>query len=167
MENLMVRNEAQPDKVAVRKSTNMVTRNNPQPLDQVYNQRFLVADEERVGKYADEVIGAIKDDRMLTKRSVSADIASTARVQAQNGAFIAVCERELRRRDLSEERREELVDMINDARQSSANSEAESRAFQQEQLDHLHKLPWRLLLVVGCVLIGGIGGTTLLRVAAN
>ena len=112
----------------------MVTRNNPQPLDQVYNQRFLVYDEERVGKYADEVISAIKDDRMLTKRSVSADIASTARVQAQNGAFIAVCERELRRRDLSEERREELVDMINDARQSSANSEAESRAFQQEQL---------------------------------
>ena len=166
MENLIVRNDVRPDKVAVRKRATLATRNEPQSLDQVYNERYLVYDEERVGKYADEVIGAIKDDRMLTKRSVSADIASTARVQAQNGAFIAVCERELRRRDLPEERREELIDMINEARQSSADSEAESRAFQQEQLDHLHKLPWRLLLVAGCILIGCVGGPVILRAVA-
>ena len=166
MENLMVKKEARPGMMAVNKQANLAARNDPQPLDQVYFERYPIYDEERAGKFADEMIAAIKDDRMLTKRSVSADIASTARIQTQNSAFIAVCERELRRRDLSEERREELIDMINDARQSSADSEAESRAFQEEQLDHLHKLPWRLLLVVGCILIGGVGGTALLRAAA-
>lgn len=166
MENLMVKNEARPGMMAANKRANLAIRNDLQPLDQVFYERPPVYDEERAGKFADEMIAAIKDDRMLTKRSVSADIASTARIQTQNSAFIAVCERELRRRDLSEERRVELIDMINDARQSSADSGAESRAFQEEQQDHLHKLPWRLLLVVGCILIGGVGGTALLRATA-
>lgn len=166
MGKLIVKNETQPGMIAVNKRANLDTRNDTQPLDPVYYERHPNYDEERALRFADEVIAAFKDDRTLTKRSVSADIASTARVHAQNGAFIAVCERELRRRDLSEERREELINMINDARQSSANSEAESRAFQQEQLDYLHKLPWRLLMVVGCILIGGVGGTALLRAAA-
>ena len=166
MENLMVKNEARPGMIAVSKWANLAACNDPQPLNQVNYERYPVYDEERAGKFADEVISAIKDDRMLTKRAVSADIASTARVQAQNDAFITVCERELRRRDLSEERREELIDMINDARQSSADSEAESRAFQQEQLNHLHKLPWRLLLAAGCILVGRFGGPALLRAVA-
>ena len=141
-------------------------RNNPRIPEPVHYDQYPAYDEVRMGKLADEVIGAIKDDRMLTKRSVSADIAATARVQAQNGAFIAVGERELRRHDLTEERREELIDKINEARQSSADLEAESRAFQQEHLDHLHKLPWRLLLVASCVLIGCVGGPVILRAAA-
>ena len=166
MENLIVKNETRPSTMTVNRRANLATHNDPQPLDQVYYERYAVYDEERAGKFADEMLSAIKDDRMLTKRSVSADIASTARVQTQNDAFIAICEWELRRRDLSEERREELIDMANDARRSSADSEAGSRAFQREQLDHLHKLPWRLLLVVGCILIGDVGGTALLRAAA-
>ncbi len=141
-------------------------RSNPRVPEPILYDQYPAYDEERMGKLADEVIGAIKDDRMLTKRAVSADNASAARVQAQNGAFISVCERELYRRDLSEERREELIDMINAARQSSVESEAESRAFQQEQLDHLHKLPWRILLAIGVILIGGAGGTALLRAAS-
>ena len=32
----------------------------------------------RTGKFVDEVIAAAKDDRMNTKRAISADIASTA-----------------------------------------------------------------------------------------
>lgn len=166
MENRIVKNETRPGIMAANNRVNLAIHNDPQSLDQVYYERYPAYDEERAGKFADEMIAAIKDDRMLTKRSVSADIASTARVQAQNAAFIAICERELRRRDLSEERREELIDMANDARRSSADLEAESRAFQQVQLDHLHKLPWRLLLVVGCILIGGVSGTALLRAAA-
>ena len=51
----------------------------------------------RTGKFVDEVIAAAKDDRMNTKRAISADIASTARAHNHNDRVIAACERELRR----------------------------------------------------------------------
>lgn len=141
-------------------------RNNPRVPEPVHYDQYPAYDEVRMGKLADEVIGAIKDDRMTTKRAVSADIASAARVQTQNGKLIEACERELRRRDLPEARREELFDIMSQAARSSTDAAAESRAFQEEQLDHLHKLPWRILLAIGIVLIGGAGGTVLLRAAA-
>lgn len=138
----------------------------PQPLDPVYFDQYPTYDEKRMGKLADEMIGAIKDDRMTTKRAISADIAATARVQNQNGLVIASCERELRRRDLSEERRGELFDIMKQAAEATADACTESREYQREQLDHMHNLPWKILLVLGCVFIGGIGGTALLRAAA-
>lgn len=81
--------------------------NYPADLNQsIYRPEY---DEKRVGKYIDEVIAAAKDDRANTKRAISADIASTARVQNQNDRFMDACERELRRKDLPESRREELL----------------------------------------------------------
>ena len=79
MENLMVKNEARPGMMAANKRANLAIRNDLQPLDQVFYERPPVYDEERAGKFADEMIAAIKDDRMLTKRSVSADIALVRR----------------------------------------------------------------------------------------
>ncbi len=77
-------------------------------------------DEERAGKVVDEIIASVKNDRMNTKRAISADIASTSRVQNQNERVVAACERELRRHDLSDEWRDELLSRMSDAAQSTA-----------------------------------------------
>ena len=123
-------------------------------------------DQERTGKLMDEAIGGIKDLRLNTKHALSADNAATARVQNQNDRAIAVYERELRRKDLSPERRDQLVDYIAEARQSSATVCSQSRAFQSKYLDKTGKIiGWVIggaLLLVG----GGIGGAALLRARA-
>lgn len=122
-------------------------------------------DEKRVGRYIDEVIAAAKDDRANTKRAISADIASTARVLNQNDRFMDACERELRRKDLPESRREELLADMKEAAASSAYANAASREFQREQIDHSHKLPWKLIGIGAAIILGGVGGAALLRVA--
>ena len=106
--------------------------NYPADLNQsIYRPEY---DEKRVGKYIDEVIAAAKDDRANTKHAISADIASTARVQNQNDRFMDACERELRRKDLPESRREELLADMKEAAASTAYANTASREFQREQL---------------------------------
>ena len=60
-----------------------VVRRKAYPANSDPAQNYPVNDV-RTGKFVDEVIAAAKDDRMNTKRAISADIASTARVQNQN-----------------------------------------------------------------------------------
>ena len=148
------------DMTIVRQNTPAVQANYPADVNQ--NICHLEYDEKRAGKYIDEVIAAAKDDRTNTKRAISADVAATARVQNQNDRVIAACERELRRKDLTESRREELLADMKEAAASSAYANAASREFQREQLDHSHKLPWKLI-GAGAVLF--LGGAVLLRVA--
>lgn len=136
----------------------------PAPINQF--QPYPAYDEKQMGKLIDEVIAAAKDDRMNTKRSISADIAATARVQNQNERVIEACERELRRKDLSEERRAEVLGIMSKAAESSAYESAASREYQSEQLRHSHKLPWKILGWGAVILFGGIGGVALLRGAA-
>lgn len=124
-----------------------------------------VYDRDRAGKFINEIITSAKDDRMNTKRAISADIAATARAQNQNDRYIAACERELRRKDLPEERRKELLDRMEMAASSSERVGDESRQFQREQLNHSHKLPWKLLGVGALIIFGGLGGAALLRAA--
>ena len=148
------------DMTIVRQNTPAVQANYPADVNQ--NICHLEYDEKRAGKYIDEVIAAAKDDRTNTKRAISADVAATARVQNQNDRVIAACERELIRKDLTESRREELLADMKEAAASSAYANAASREFQREQLDHSHKLPWKLI-GAGAVLF--LGGAVLLRVA--
>ena len=54
---------------------------------------------------------------------------------------IAACEQELRRKNLSEESRDEILRCMSRAAESSACESAASREFQLEQLEHSHKLP--------------------------
>lgn len=131
------------------------------PTD-VVPARNYQPDDVRTGKFVDEVIAAAKDDRMNTKRAISADIASTARVQNQNDRVIAACERELRRKDLSEESRDEILRYMSKAAESTSYESAASREFQREQLDHSHKLPWKLI-GIGVLIVGG---TALFKAAA-
>lgn len=128
--------------------------------------QYYPVNDVRTGKFVDEVIAAAKDDRMNTKRAISADIASTARVQNQNDRVIAACERELRREDLSEESRNEIFRCMNRAAESTSCESAASREFQREQLDHSHKLPWKLIGVGILIVLGGVGGTALIKAAA-
>lgn len=115
--------------------------------------RLYQAYDMQTGKFVDEVIAAAKDDRMNTKRAIAADIASTARVQNQNDRVIAACERELRRRDLSEEARNEILHCMNKAAESTSYESTASREFQREQLDHSHNLPWKLI-GIGVLIVG-------------
>lgn len=136
----------------------------PASINQI--QPYPVYDEKQTGKLIDEVIAAAKDDRMNTKRSISADIAAAARVQNQNERVIEACERELRRKDLPEERRAEVLGIMSRAAESSAYESAASREYQTKQLEHSHKLPLKILGWGALILFGGIGGATLLRGAA-
>ena len=87
-------------------------------------QEHTKASNEMICKVADELIAAVKDDRMNTKRVISADIASAARVQNQNAQVIQACERELRRKDLSEASRDHILGIMSDAAKSTSYESA-------------------------------------------
>ena len=142
-----------------------VVRSEDQVLDVDQQGYYPAYDRERTGKFVEEIIAAAKDDRMNTKRAISADIAATARVQNQNERYITACERELHRKDLPEERRKEILDRMETIAASSERVSAESRQFQQDQLKHSHKMPWKLIGIGAAILIGGLGGAALLRAA--
>ncbi len=154
------------NKMTVRTETTPTTRYGAQPAPVKQFRPNPVYDEKQMGKLIDEVIAAAKDDRMNTKRSISADIAATARTQNQNERVIDTCERELRRKDLPEERRAEILLRMSKAAELSAYERAASRAYQKEQLEHSHKLPWKILGWGAVILFGGIGGVALLRAVA-
>lgn len=123
--------------------------------------RHSVYDEQRVGKMIDEMIAGHKDDRINTKRAISGSNASTAHVQNQNERVIELCERELRRRDLSQERRANLLAMAQQAAENSAEADSQNRAFVREEIKHLHRSNW---LLIGSLMIV-LGGEILLSVA--
>ena len=105
-------------------------------------------------KMTEEVFAAVKDDRIITKRAISADIASTQRVQNQNERVIEACERELRRRDLSDERREALLEKMERAADSTAYASSCAREFQNQQLAYFHDRTTLLIFAM----ISGIAG---------
>lgn len=130
------------------------------------NQYCSVYDDVRTGKLVNEMIAAVREDRMNTKRAISASIASTARVQNQNDRVISACERELRRRDLSDDRRDELIKKMSRAAELTACESAACREFLDRQLEHSHLSPWKVLGFVVLIVIGGVGGRALLKATA-
>ena len=122
-----------------------------------------VISAERVGRVIDEAILIGKEDCANTKRAISADIASTARVQNQNDRIIEACERELHRRDLTDEQREIFHNRMMQAAESTAYASEASRAFQSKQLEHSHNLPLIYLGGVLLLVIGGIGGAAIVK----
>ena len=153
------------NEITVAKDNRPVAHEEAYPANSDHVQYYPVNDV-RTGKFVDEVIATAKDDRMNTKRAISADVASTARVQNQNDRVIAACERELRRKDLSEESRDEILRCMSKAAESTACESAASREFQREQLEHSHKLPWKLIGIGVLIILGGVGGKALIRAAA-
>ena len=120
-------------------------------------------DREKMSELMDEVAWSVKDYRLNTKKAISADIASTARVQNQYGQYVAACERELHRKDLPEERRQAILDSMFEASKASEEAGAESRRFQTEQLVHLRKLPWEIVGVIVFVIVAGFGSKAVFR----
>lgn len=121
-------------------------------------------DREKMSSLMDEVVASVKDYRLNTKKAISADIASTARIQNQYGRYVAACERELRRKDLSEERRKEIMDSMLEASNASEDAGTESRRFQAEQLDQSRKLPWEIVGLMVLIIVAGFGGKAIFRV---
>ena len=109
--------------------------------------------QENTQKAFDEFIAECKDDRLTTKKVISADVASRCKVQNQNDRVISNCERELRKPGLSEDYRRELMNRIAECRKSTESVDKESREFEKQELHHLHKLPVALAGSVGGVVI--------------
>lgn len=107
----------------------------------------------------DEVINSAKDERINAKRALSANIASTTRVQNQNYRVLAACECELQREGLSQEHRDEILKTMRTIAESTARENAASREFQKEQLNNSHK---RLFEFMGAAIIFVTFGSTLL-----
>ena len=149
-------------RLKVRRVTTLPVSNNECLVgDEICYRPDPVLDRERASKLLDELISAVKDDRMNTKRSISADIASTARVQNQNERVIDACERELRHRELTVEQREAIMDRMERATESTAAANEASRSFQEEQLKHSHNIPLRILGGFALLILGGIGGAAI------
>lgn len=125
-----------------------------------------VPDEVLSGKNVDEVIAVVKADRLNTSRAITADIASIKRTQSQYEQEMATYRRELRRKDISDDYRENILDRMSRAEELYFSEIASSREFQEKQLNHLHKQPWKILGCVALIVLGGIGGSALLRAAA-
>lgn len=117
----------------------------PEAIDE-----YELVDREKRQKAFDEFVASCKEDRVATKRALSADNASRANVQNQNAKTIEICERELRKPNISEEYKSQLIQTMNEARNSSVEVDRDSREFQKQELRHMHALPW--------ILVGGAGG---------
>lgn len=106
-------------------------------------------------KFADEFIAAEKEDRLNTRRGISANKALTEKVLNQSDRVIAAYERELQRNDISEEIRKECLQGMTKTIESSTREYAASREFLREQLNHSHNHPQKLIVtsvaLIGCV----------------
>jgi len=151
------------NEMIVRKNQIPTVQNNLQEVEVEPAKGYLPYNGEQIGKFVEELVAAAKDDRLNTKHALSADTASAARVQNQNDKLIDACSRELRRRDLPEERRDELLCMMKEATDSSARESERSREFQREQLEHSHGLPLKIAAFIITLAVGGVGGTALIR----
>ena len=81
---------------------------------------------------------------------------SNARVQNNYEQVIEMCQRELRRKDISREERKYYAQMMADAAKEASESDREARAFQHEETKHSHGMVWSLIgLGVAMLFIGG------------
>ena len=104
----------------------------------------------------DELAASMKDDRINTKRALAADKASRERVQEHNSRVIAACEKELKRKDLTEDQRNFYLERMSRAAESTAYESAASRAFQEKQLEYTHRQQWIIIALVVIVLAGSV-----------
>lgn len=142
------------------KESTTPTVNNNESADNVGQiQNYPVYKDASIEKVVDEMFAAMKDDRINTKRALAADNASKERVQEHNSRVIAACERELKRKDITEDERILILQMMNERAESTADESAASRNYQEKQLEYSHKQPWKVftgaalvfLLFAGCV----------------
>lgn len=130
---------------------------------EIASYNSTVYGRERMSNLIDEAVVSVKDYRLNTKRAISADIASTARVQNQYEQYVLVCKRELQRNDLSEERRQIISDSMLEAIKASEEVGAKSRRFQTEQLNQSRKLPWEIVGVMMLIIAAGYGGKAMFQ----
>jgi len=140
----------------------------PSVLEESYlsTSQSAISIPESYGIEANQWIGeayaAFRDDRMNTKRAISASIASNAQIQKQSSIIIEACNRELQREDISDSRQDRILDRMAKAVEMSAISNKECCEFQANTLDHSHKLPWRLVGGITVLVIVTIFGVKVL-----
>ncbi len=110
--------------------------------------------QDQMAELPGEMLAYFKDSRLNTKKVIAASCESTKRVQDQNQKVIDMCERELKRKDLSEDQRTALLDQASQAAASSTASDNDHRAFVNEEQRRSERNRWWLLSFVAVILFG-------------
>lgn len=154
--NEITRQEIGPNQMA-----NRLSVVESRPYEQVLN-------EERIGGIFGEALAWLRDDRVNTMRAISSDAASRKMVQKQNHELLTACSTTLQREgpNLTIEQQLSLIDKMRGAAASTERTDAESRAFQREQLSHSHKRSGQLSAFVIAVMLGAGGAAWYLKRAA-
>ena len=135
--------------------SNSVANNNSAAIAQS-DVPYYDAYQERARKLMYEMVAMVKNYCSNTKRVISASVVSNARVQNNYEQVIEMCQRELRRKDISREERKYYAQMMADAAKEASESDREARAFQHEKTKHSHGMVWSLIgLGVAMLFIGG------------
>lgn len=109
--------------------------------------------ELEANKTAGELLMSIKDDRTVTKKAIASNIESRRYVQKHNSILIEAYRNELRKNDLTPERRYEILNKMEECLRSSERVDEESRLFEKEQLERIHMFP-KLVFGLGVASIG-------------
>ncbi len=104
-------------------------------------------------KTVGELFMSIKDDRAVTKKVIASNIESRRYVQKQNSILFEAYRNELRIKDLTPERRCEILNKMEECLKSSERVDEESRLFEKEQLERIHMFP-KLVFGLGVASIG-------------
>ncbi|WP_289960159.1 hypothetical protein [Faecalibaculum rodentium] len=115
----------------------------------------------QAGHVVDELLASAKDNRLNTKRAISADIAASEDLRSQNNLVITCCKQELQRKDYSKEDYLEIMQIMDNARQSTENEINSSREFQKELIVESNKASSKVIELGIALLIGvAIGKVT-------
>lgn len=116
-----------------------------------------ILDDGRIDGIFSEVLAWIRDDRTNTKRAISSAATARKQIQEQNMRLFNAYESELQRPDLTDERRDELLDKMDKTAESSKQTDSEIGAFLNEQVSYSHSRSGQLLFLVATTAVG-VGG---------
>lgn len=108
----------------------------------------------RIDSLFEEVLAWMRDDRTNTKRAITSAVATRRMIQEQNMQLMNAYESELKRPDLTVERRRELLDMMDKTAESGKRADSEIGAFLNEQVSHSHSRSGQLLILVAVAVVG-------------
>ncbi|WP_304759668.1 MULTISPECIES: hypothetical protein [Erysipelotrichaceae] len=119
---------------------------------------YYPPNDPQIGHIFDELLASAKENRLNTKRAIAADIAASKDLRSQNDLVITCCVQELQRKDYSKKDRLEIMQVMNNARESTENEMNSSREFQKELIVESNKVFRKVIVIriglISCVVIG-------------
>ncbi len=114
---------------------------------------YYPPNDPQTGHIFDELLASAKENRLNTKRAIAADIAASRDLRSQNDLVITCCVQELQRKDYSKKDRLEIMQIMNNARESTENVMNSSREFQKELIVESNKVSSKVIVLgIGLIL---------------